>query len=171
MNDRKKICFVVPVFNEQENIALLVQELTSVAMAKPYDFELIFVDDGSSDDSLNIIKGLAQVYPYIFYIELSRNFGHQYALKAGLDLSDGDCVISLDCDLQHPPEVVTQMIEKWEEGYDIVYTRRKDDRKLPWLKRTTSSLFYKALNSISDLKLENGTADFRLMNRKAVDSF
>lgn len=161
----------MPVFNEQENIALLVQELTTVALKKPYDFEFIFVDDGSTDKSLSIIKDLAQVYPYIFYIELSRNFGHQYALKAGLDLSDGDCVISLDCDLQHPPEVVSAMIEKWEQGYDIVYTRRKDDKKLPWLKRKTSAMFYRMLNTISDLQLENGTADFRLMNRKAVDAF
>jgi polyisoprenyl-phosphate glycosyltransferase len=171
MNNRKKISFVVPVFNEQENIPALVQELTTIAVAKPYDFELIFVDDGSTDDSLRVIKDLAQVYPYIFYIELSRNFGHQYALKAGLDLSDGDCVISLDCDLQHPPDVVSTMIEKWEQGYDIVYTRRMDDKKLPWLKRKTSSMFYRLLNTISDLQLEKGTADFRLMNRRAVDAF
>jgi glycosyltransferase involved in cell wall biosynthesis len=171
MNNRQRISFVVPVFNEQDNIALLVKELTTVALSKPYDFELIFVDDGSTDKSLSVIKELAHVYPYIFYIELSRNFGHQYALKAGLDLSDGDCVISLDCDLQHPPEVVSAMIEKWEQGYDIVYTRRKDDKKLPWLKRKTSAMFYGMLNTISDLQLEKGTADFRLMNRKAVDAF
>lgn len=171
MTDRKKISFVIPVFNEQDNIALLVRELSGVVIGKPYDFEMIFVDDGSTDKSLTVIKDLAQVYPYIFYIELSRNFGHQYALKAGLDLSNGDCVISLDCDLQHPPEVVSAMIEKWEQGYDIVYTRRKDDKKLPWMKRKTSAMFYRILNSISDLRLENGTADFRLMNRKAVDAF
>jgi polyisoprenyl-phosphate glycosyltransferase len=171
MNNRKKISFIVPVFNEQENIPALVQELTTIAVTRPYDFELIFVDDGSTDGSLQVIKDLAQVYPYIFYIELSRNFGHQYALKAGLDLSDGDCVISLDCDLQHPPHVVSTMIEKWEQGYDIVYTRRMDDKKLPWLKRKTSSMFYKLLNTISDLQLEKGTADFRLMNRRAVDAF
>jgi dolichol-phosphate mannosyltransferase len=171
MNNRKKISFIVPVFNEQENIPALVQELTTIALTRPYDFELIFVDDGSTDGSLQVIKDLAQVYPYIFYIELSRNFGHQYALKAGLDLSDGDCVISLDCDLQHPPNVVSTMIEKWEQGYDIVYTRRMDDKKLPWWKRKTSSMFYRLLNTISDLQLEKGTADFRLMNRRAVDAF
>ncbi len=127
----KKISFVIPVFNEEENIPLLHQELTTVLATLPYRYELIFVDDGSTDQSLPTLKRLVGTDKAVFYIELSRNFGHQYALKAGLDLADGDCVISMDCDMQHPPEVIRTLIAKWEEGYDVVYTRRDDDKKAP----------------------------------------
>ena len=167
----KTISFVIPVYNEMANIPLLFEELMTVLSGVPYRCELIFVDDGSTDQSLALIKELARMNSNVYYIELSRNFGHQYALKAGLDLSQGDCVISMDCDLQHPPEVVKKLIAKWEEGYDVVYTRRKEDKKLPRFKRKTSLLFYKFLNKISDVKLENGTADFRLMNRNILDAF
>lgn len=169
--DNKKISFVIPVFNEAANIGVLLHELNIVLRHMPYSFEFIFVDDGSRDNSLEIIKGLAQQDPRLYYIELSRNFGHQYALKAGLDICSGDCVISMDCDLQHPPEVVKDLIAKWEQGFDVVYTRRRDDKSLPWIKRRTSALFYDLLNTISDIKLEHGTADFRLMNRNALDAF
>lgn len=167
----KKISFVIPVFNEATNITLLHRELTSVLASVPYLYEFIFVDDGSSDESLSIIKSMAETNENVFFVELSRNFGHQYALKAGLDLSDGDCVISMDCDLQHPPEVAKRLIEKWKEGYDVVYTRRNPDKKLSWLKRKSSSFFYALLSRISDVKLENGTADFRLMSRSVLDAF
>jgi dolichol-phosphate mannosyltransferase len=166
-----KISFVIPVFNEVANIPLLYEELTSTLAGIPYICEFIFVDDGSTDDSLMTIKKLSENDSRVFYIELSRNFGHQYALKAGLDLSQGDCVISMDCDLQHPPGVIKELIAKWEEGYDVVYTRRKEDKKLPRLKRKTSMLFYQFLNKISDVKLESGTADFRLMNRNILNAF
>lgn len=167
----KKISFVIPVYNEAANIRMLYGELISILSKVPYSYEFIFVDDGSTDGSLSLIKKLVQENPDIFYIELSRNFGHQYALKAGLDLSKGDCVISMDCDLQHPPEVVTKLIAKWEEGYDVVYTRRNEDKRLSWVKRKTASLFYALLDMVSDLKLENGTADFRLMSRIVLNAF
>ncbi len=168
---QKKISIVVPVYNEETNIPLLHKEVSLQLANLPYAVEFIFVDDGSTDGSLEVIKELATANPSIFYIELSRNFGHQYALKAGLDLSNGDCVISMDCDLQHPPEVVIKLIRKWEEGYDVVYTRRNVDKKLSWLKRKTSALFYVLMDKISDLKLESGTADFRLMNRNVLNAF
>jgi len=167
----KKISFVIPVFNEAANIGELLNELNAALKGVPYAMEFIFVDDGSRDNSLSVIKTLAQHDPRIFYIELSRNFGHQYALKAGLDVCSGDCVVTMDADLQHPPEVVKKLVEKWEEGYDVVYTRRIDDKNLPWLKRKTSVFFYQVLNSISDIELEQGTADFRLMNRNVLDAF
>lgn len=170
-NSDKKISFVIPVWNEAANISVLHKELTDTLSAVRYTYEIIFVDDGSSDSSLQEIKTLSQTSPCVFYIELSRNFGHQYALKAGLDLANGDCVISMDCDLQHPPGVVKELIKKWEEGYDVVYTRRRDDKKLSWLKRKTSLAFYALLDKLSDLKLENGTADFRLMSRNVLDAF
>src|SRR6478609_5642776 len=155
----KRISFIIPVYNEETNIHLLYNELISVLAELPYDREFIFVDDGSTDNSLFVIKQLAEKDDAVFYIELSRNFGHQYALKAGLDLSSGDSAISMDCDLQHPPEVVKQLIAKWEEGFDVVYTKRIEDARLPWLKRKTSIYFYSLLDKISDLKLEAGTAD------------
>ncbi|MEJ1238622.1 glycosyltransferase family 2 protein [Chryseolinea sp. T2] len=167
----RKISFVIPVFNEAANIGVLMNELNEALKDVRYPLEFIFVDDGSRDQSLEIIKALADADPRIFFVELSRNFGHQYALKAGLDLCSGDCVITMDCDLQHPPEVAKRLIAKWEEGYDVVYTRRQDDKNLPWIKRKTSALFYDLLNTISDIELERGTADFRLMNRNVLDAF
>src|SRR4051812_2869504 len=120
----KKISFVIPVFNESANIRPLHTEL-SMAIAKVnHTFELIFVDDGSTDDSVEVIRQLGAEDKRVFYIELSRNFGQQYALKAGMDVAKGDCVISMDCDLQHPSDVVLQLIEKWEQGYEVVYTKR-----------------------------------------------
>ena len=171
MTQALKISIVVPVYNEAANIPALYNELSAQLTSLPYSFEFVFVDDGSTDGSLQVIKDLAQKHDNVYYVELSRNFGHQYALKAGLDVSNGDCVVSMDCDLQHPPEVVIKLINKWQEGYDVVYTRRHPSRKLSWLKRKTSSLFYALMDQISDLKLERGTADFRLMNRTALDAF
>ncbi|HEY0740047.1 MAG TPA: glycosyltransferase family 2 protein [Chryseosolibacter sp.] len=165
------VSFVIPVWNEADNIEKLYAELKTVLPRDRYNYNFIFVDDGSTDRSLEIIKQLSTRDPAVFYIELSRNFGHQYALKAGLDRSAGDAVISMDCDLQHPPEVVLQLITKWEQGFDIVYTTRAEDKNLPWLKRKSSSFFYSLLNWLSDLNLEQGTADFRLMSRNALDAF
>jgi glycosyltransferase involved in cell wall biosynthesis len=168
---KKKVSFVIPVFNEALNILILYQELKAVMAAQPYDVEFILVDDGSTDKSLEIIKSLSLRDETVFYIELSRNFGHQYALKAGLDLSTGDCVITMDSDMQHPPDVVPDLLAFWEQGYDVVYTRRNEDKKLSWFKRKTSMLFYTLMDKLSDLKLENGTADFRLMSRVVLDAF
>jgi polyisoprenyl-phosphate glycosyltransferase len=166
-----KISFVIPAYNEASNIEVLFNALNDILPKGKYKYEFIFVDDGSIDDSLSIIKNLAEANKDVFFIELSRNFGHQYALKAGLDISSGDCVISMDCDLQHPPEVVLKLITKWEEGYDVVYTRRNENKKLSWFKRKTSQMFYAFMDKISDLKIENGTADFRLMSRIVLDAF
>ncbi|MEI9920203.1 MAG: glycosyltransferase family 2 protein [Bacteroidota bacterium] len=141
----KKISFVIPVFNESANIRALYQELTRVMMKVNHTFEVIFVDDGSSDDSVEIIRHLGSQDMRIFYVELSRNFGQQYALKAGMDLATGDCVISMDCDLQHPSDVVLQLIEKWEQGYEVVYTKRLPDKTLPWVKRKTSDFFLQGI--------------------------
>lgn len=167
----RKISIIVPVYNEAANIPVLYRELSEHLSSLSYSIEFVFVDDGSTDESLRVIKDMAKQNNNVYYIELSRNFGHQYALKAGLDVSNGDCVVSMDCDLQHPPEVVSKLIRKWEEGYDVVYTRRHPSKKLSWIKRKTSSLFYVLMDKISDLKLESGTADFRLMNRNVLDAF
>lgn len=168
---QKTISIVIPAYNEEDNLLVIVERLERILEGRGYAFEIILVDDGSKDKTLSVIKAMAQTKPNIFYIEFSRNFGHQPALKAGLDHAHGDCVISLDADLQHPPELIIQMLDKWEEGYEVVYTRRHEDKSLPYKKRVTSSLYYKLLNILSDIEIESGTADFRLMDRKVVSVF
>ncbi|MBB6274144.1 dolichol-phosphate mannosyltransferase [Pedobacter cryoconitis] len=168
---KKLVSVVIPAFNEAENLTVIIDRLENVFSKTPYDVEFILVDDGSKDKTLAILKTMATVKPNLFYIEFSRNFGHQLALKAGLDKANGDCVISLDADLQHPPELITQMLEKWEEGNEVVYTRRLEDKSLPFGKRKSSVLFYKLLNILSSIKIEDGTADFRLMDKKVIDVF
>jgi polyisoprenyl-phosphate glycosyltransferase len=171
MNHLKKISIVIPAYNEAPNIFKLHQALTETLANTPYLIEYIFIDDGSNDDTALAIENLCQTHPNVFFIQLSRNFGHQNALKAGLDYANGDCVVSMDCDLQHPPKIILELIKKWEEGYEVVYTRRKDNTNVSFHKRHTSSLFYYIHNQLSDFKLEKGTADFRLMNRNVVMAF
>lgn len=168
---QKRISIVIPAYNEEDNLLVIVERLETIMEGRGYAFEIILVDDGSKDKTLAVIKTMAKAKSNIFYIEFSRNFGHQPALKAGLDHAQGDCVISLDADLQHPPEMIIQMLDKWEEGYEVVYTRRQEDKSLPYSKRVTSSLYYKLLNILSDIEIEAGTADFRLMDKKVVDVF
>jgi glycosyltransferase involved in cell wall biosynthesis len=165
----KLVSIIVPVHNERENIALMAKAIKRIFAGLPYRYHLIYVDDGSSDITLNEIKKLAVQDQNIKFISFSRNFGHQAAIKAGLDHAYGDCVITMDGDLQHPPHLIPQLLEKWEQGYDVVYTVRKEDKKLPFLKRKTSGLFYRLLNWLSDIKLEKGTADFRLLSRNVAD--
>jgi len=167
----KLISVVIPAYNEQENIVVIIDRLENIFKTLHYNFEIILVDDGSKDKTLSIIKTVAAARSNIFYIEFSRNFGHQPALKAGLDKATGDAVISLDADLQHPPELIAEMLQKWEEGFEIVYTRRQEDKNLSYKKRKTSALFYKLLSSLSDIEIESGTADFRLMDKKVIDIF
>lgn len=168
---KKLVSVVIPAHNEEENIIVIVDRIEKVFEPLPYDFEIVVVDDGGTDRTLEVIEDLAKKKDNFFFIEFSRNFGHQPALKAGLDYAKGDCVISLDADLQHPPEMFKQMLERWEEGCEIVYTRRQEDKKLSFKKRKTSYYFYRLLNSLSDIEIEPGTADFRLLDRRAVDVF
>jgi glycosyltransferase involved in cell wall biosynthesis len=168
---KKSVCFVIPVLNEENNISLLYRRLSEVVAELPYQFTFLFIDDGSTDNSLKVIQTLSKIDTRVFFIELSRNFGHQYALKAGLDTVRCDCAITMDCDLQHPPEIVLQLLKNWEVGYDVVYTRRKENKNLPWIKRKTSVLFYLLINYLSDLQLDAGTADFRLMNKASLNAF
>ncbi len=167
----KLVSIVIPAYNEAENIPKICETITSIFRDLPYVYEIILVVDGCTDNSLEVINELTKNNPHIFFIEFSRNFGHQLALKAGLDFADGDCVISMDCDMQHPPELLPLLLEKWEDGYEVVYTLRNEDKKLPLGKRITSKLYYKTLNSLSDVELDAGSADFRLLDRKVVTAF
>lgn len=171
MNLQKKISIVIPSYNEEGNIKIIINALHEVLQKLNYRYELIFVDDGSSDKTLSILQEMSKTDFNLFFIELSRNFGHQNALKAGLDIASGDCIITMDGDMQHPPDLISQLIQKWEEGYDVVYTRRLEDKKLPAFKKITSKYFYKFINYISEIKIEEGTADFRLMDKKVSKVF
>ncbi|TCZ67080.1 glycosyltransferase family 2 protein [Flaviaesturariibacter aridisoli] len=165
----KQVDIVIPVFNEAENIAGLVAAVQAVMDGLPYNYGFILVDDGSSDGTLSVLQGLSAHDPRVRYRSFSRNFGHQAALKAGLDASTGDCAISLDGDFQHPPELIPQLLQHWEEGYDVVYTLRRDeDKQAGSMKRWTSDQFYNFMNRMADLDLEKGSADFRLLDRKCV---
>jgi dolichol-phosphate mannosyltransferase len=165
------VAFVIPACNEQSNVLVIAGAIKNIMAPLMYDYRILFIDDGSTDQTLPVLKAEAATNNHIRFISLSRNFGHQNALKAGLDFADGDCVIMMDADLQHPPDLIPILLEKWEGGDDIVYTIRKEQTDLSLLKRKTSAIFYNIINNMSDIELEQGTADFRLMDRKVVDAF
>jgi glycosyltransferase involved in cell wall biosynthesis len=168
---KKRISVVIPVCNEEANVSIITTALQQVFASLPYNFTLIFVDDGSSDGTLTELKNISSTQNNVFFISLARNFGHQNALKAGLDLADGDGVIMMDGDMQHPPDLIPEMLQQWEDGYEVVYTIRKDHKEMPLMKRKTSNMFYNLINNLSDIELEQGTADFRLMDKKVVEVF
>jgi polyisoprenyl-phosphate glycosyltransferase len=170
-SNNKLVSIILPCFNEEGNIIEIYNKITSQLNKVNYSFELIFIDDGSTDQTLNKIKSLAKTDSRVKCVSFSRNFGHQAALKAGFDFCKGDCAISMDADLQHPPSLLTELIENWESGYDIVYTVRKDEKETGILKRSSSNLFYRLMNFMSGLNLQKGAADFRLIDRKIVDIF
>jgi glycosyltransferase involved in cell wall biosynthesis len=167
----KKISIVIPAHNEEGNVALVHQKIKEIFDAlSNYDFEIIFVNDGSRDSTQQKLEELSQQYEEVKFIEFSRNFGHQPAVKAGMDNAHGNAVISMDGDLQHPPELIPEMLKKWEEGYDIVYTVRTYPKEISLFKRKTSDFFYKILSSLSDVNLtKGGGSDFRLMDATAVE--
>lgn len=158
---------VVPVCNEEGNVEVLYREILDLGLNI---MEVIFVDDGSRDRTIDIISQLASADKRIKAISFSRNFGHQAALYAGLHLSKGELVVIMDGDLQHPPALIPVLLDKLNEGYDIVSAKRTDTENAGPFKRWSSRLFYRALNFIAETNIEEGVADFRLMNRKVADS-
>ena len=172
MSPRKKIPvdLVIPVFNEAGVIAQMHARIRAAIDALPFAFTFIYVDDGSSDDTESDLAALAKSDKRVRVISLSRNFGHQAALTAGLDSSRGDAVVSLDADGQHPPEMIGDMLDLISQGYDIVQGQRADDARLGRFKKWTSGGFYKILNAVSGTRVLPGAADFRAMSRRAVDA-
>lgn len=160
---------IAPIYNELENIAELYPRIRDVMEQTGETWELILVDDGSTDGSTDVIRKLAdndqRVHPVIF----ARNFGHQIAVTAGIDYSRGDAVVIIDADLQDPPEVILKLIEKWREGYEVVYAVRAEREGESWFKKTTASLFYRLIYRITDVDIPLDTGDFRLMDKKVVD--
>jgi polyisoprenyl-phosphate glycosyltransferase len=162
-----KVSVIVPVYNEEgctKSVAERVVQVLSVYA----DYEILFIDDGSVDNTLEILRKMHSDNPKINFLSFSRNFGHQNALRAGTRHATGDCIISLDGDLQHPPELIPDLVDKWNEGFDIVYTIRKEVQKMPFFKKISGRFFYRIMNMISDINFAQGEADFRLLDKTAA---
>lgn len=172
MTNQKLISVVIPAYNEADNIPVIAASIREVFAGLPnYTFEIIFVADGCTDSTMAVLEMMAKHSDHIFHIEFSRNFGHQQAVKAGMDHARGAGVICMDGDMQHPPELIPELIQRWEEGHEVVYTIRNEDKRLPFKKRFTSKLFYHILNRMASVELDQGASDFRLLDRKVVDVF
>ncbi|MFI9011431.1 glycosyltransferase family 2 protein [Actinosynnema sp. NPDC053489] len=169
-DERRSIAYVFPVYNEAENVELLHATVCRVTrdLADRYRFTFIYVDDGSEDDSASRLQALADADDRVTVIELARNFGHQAAVTAGLDLADADAVIVMDSDLQDPPRVSLDLIAKWRQGYEVVYAQRRSRRDSPF-KKLTASAFYWLLRRIASVDIPPDTGDFRLLDRKVVE--
>lgn len=167
----KKITILIPCYNEENNISLLYERLKKMFTVLPdYQFQILLVNDGSQDNTLNIMKMLHASDDNVSYISLSRNFGKENAMLAGLDYAEGDAVIIIDADLQDPPELIPKMIEEWEQGYDDVYARRRSRAGETWLKKTTAHWYYRILKKFADIDIPADVGDFRLLDRQAVDA-
>lgn len=161
------VSIIVPAFNEEGNIEAVAEQIKQQA-EQFRKYEIIFINDGSTDATAKKLRMLHRSNPNIQFISFSRNFGHQSALLAGIHHASGDCIISMDADLQHPPAMIPQLVSKWQEGFDIVTTIRDDSQNTSWFKRSTSSVFYKLMNRLSNITLEEGAADFRLIDRSVA---
>jgi dolichol-phosphate mannosyltransferase len=166
-----ELSLVIPTFNEEGNVQRLYNEILLVLKQLQIStYEVIFIDDGSSDQSLQCIEALRAQDTNVHYLQFSRNYGHQHALKAGLDHAKGAAVISLDADLQHPPALIADMVQLWRQGAEVVYTRRNDKQNVGLFKKLSAKAFYWLANRLSEVPIEEGTADFRLLDRKVVDA-
>ncbi|MBN2812681.1 MAG: glycosyltransferase family 2 protein [Bacteroidales bacterium] len=171
MSDHPQISVIIPLFNEEENLEVLINALIKVLQLMNQSCEIIMVDDGSRDHSFEVVKQLAEQDKRVRGFSLSRNFGHQVALLAGLQQARGNIIITMDADLQHPPEIIPQLIEAFQKGYEIVNTRRIDGKETGQFKKFTSKQFYRLINHIAEVNIPEGSSDFRLMSRKALDAF
>jgi polyisoprenyl-phosphate glycosyltransferase len=170
MSQTPTLSIVVPVYNEATNIRPLHAAVTAELDKLRLPYEIIFVNDGSRDDSKAVVRAVCAEDERVKLVSLSRNFGHQLAVTAGVEHACGQAVICMDADLQHPPELIPQMVAQWREGAQVVYTIREDARDASWFKRFTSSMFYRLINAISDVPIIPGAADFRLLDRQVADS-
>lgn len=171
MKDPASLDIVIPLFNEEENLPVLHQELRRVLQHLGRTYHIIYVDDGSRDATFLKVKAIAEQDSSVSGISLSRNFGHQIALLAGLQHSTAKTVITMDGDMQHPPSLIPQLLEEQAKGFDVVNTLRTDTADAGWSKKLTSALFYKLLQRMTDIRVQAGAADFRLMQRRVVDAF
>ena len=167
----KKISIIIPAYNEEESLPMLYERLNKLMNeVTNYEFEVLFVNDGSKDKTIQIIKELREKDKRICYVDFSRNFGKEIAMIAGLDYAKGDCVIFMDADLQDPPELIPELIKYWEEGYDDVYARRSSRKGETWLKKFTSKMYYRVLQSLTRVPIQKDTGDFRLLDKRCVNA-
>ncbi len=168
---REKISILIPAYNEEPVIQTLYDRLIALADSmKNYKFEFLFVNDGSSDGTLVAIQNFAKEDDRISYVSLSRNFGKEIAMIAGIDHVSGDATVIIDADLQDPPELIPEMVKYWEEGYDDVYARRLSRKGETWFKKWTSQTFYNMLQKSTKIKIQKDTGDFRLLDRRCVEA-
>ncbi len=163
------ISVIIPAYNEEANIQMLYDRLSAVLRQMQLDYELIFVNDGSQDKTIALIKNLSAKVPEVKYIDFSRNFGHQIAVTAGLDRAKGEAIVIIDADLQDPPELIVDMYKKMKEGFEVVYAKRAKRKGESWLKLWTAGAFYKILSNITSISIPVDTGDFRIVDRKIVD--
>lgn len=169
---RRRLVVVSPVYNEVEGIAHFVEALFAVLDTLPYDSQVILVCDGATDGTPAVLDQLQAAHPErLTAVFLSRNFGHQAALTAGMDYADGDAMICLDCDMQHPPSLIPELVARWEQGYDIVQAARREIADASWFKRYTARSFYALLNMLSPTRIEPMASDFRLLARPVLEVF
>ncbi len=167
----KKITIIIPAYNEEESLPFLYERLEKLINSiENYEFEILFVNDGSKDSTINLIKEYREKDPRISYVDFSRNFGKETAMIAGLDYATGDAVIFMDADLQDPPELIPEMIKYWEEGYDDVYAQRKSRAGESFLKKFTSKMYYRVLQMLTPVPIQKDTGDFRLLDRRCVNA-
>lgn len=167
----KKISILIPAYNEEKVLEKLFTRLANLANnTKDYEFEFFFINDGSKDKTLEIIKDYAETDARVSYLNLSRNFGKEIAMIAGLDNVSGDATVIIDADLQDPPELIPKMISWWEKGYDDVYAKRSSRHGESWFKKASSKLFYKTLQSVTRIPIQKDTGDFRLLDKRAVEA-
>lgn len=167
----KKISIIIPAYNEEEALPALMERITKFADdTKDYDFEFLFVNDGSKDRTIELIKEYREKDKRVCYVDFARNFGKETAMKAGIDYATGDAVVFLDADLQDPPEVITEMIKYWEDGYDDVYAQRNSRKGETWMKKFTSKMYYKVLQDLTNVPIQKDTGDFRLLDRRCVNA-
>lgn len=169
MNNEIVYTLIAPIFNEKENLPVLYERIVNVMQQTGESWELILVDDGSTDGSTDMIRELGQHDKRVRAVIFARNFGHQIAVTAGLDYSRGQSVTIIDADLQDPPEVILEMSKKWREGYQVIYAVRAEREGETWFKTFTASLFYRLIYRITDVKIPLDTGDFRMMDRKVVN--
>jgi polyisoprenyl-phosphate glycosyltransferase len=166
---KKSYSIIIPIYNEEENITEMYRRLNLVMEALDGETELILIDDGSRDNSLNMMRELHHKDSRVCYLSFARNFGHQIAVTAGLNFAQGEAVVIMDADLQDPPELIFEMIEKWRQGYHVVYASRLSRKKEGWLKRFTAYAFYRILRRLADVNIPPDTGDFCLMDKQVVD--
>lgn len=168
---KKLITIIVPAFNEEEALPKCLERITKlINKEKAYDFEVLLVDDGSKDKTVEIIKAKRKEDKRFSYLTFSRNFGKEIAIMAGLDYAKGDAVIFIDADLQDPPEVIPELIKYWEKGYDDVYAKRRSRKGETWLKKWTSKMYYRVLQKMTNVEIQKDTGDFRLLDRRCVNA-